>query len=533
MLSPRRTFLALLFASTVACSAAVAPGGQVVETPQAGDTVLGSTLGRRCGLPRKLLLSTWRGFHPQRSGNLQLVPRAPNHIGKKFPHSGPWDFLQEVPMLWYGPGVVPATGKVRRPVTMADVAPTIADLIGFPFAAPDGKPMVEALAMPDTPPRLVLTVVWDGGGRNVLAEYPDAWPNLRRMIRKGVWFERAKVGSSQTVTPPIHTTLGTGAFPRRHGIVDLLFEVDGRLVPAFEEGPQHLLVQTLADRYDLALGNTPEIGVVAFREWHLGMIGHGSALPGADRDLAVTLDRRTGRWVLKPPNDRFYEFAAYANDVPGRERYLRQLDLEDGRQDGSWLGESVLLDPEFPPKTPAYTRWQTRILQEIIRREGFGADDVPDLLFTNYKQIDEVSHRWSMNSPQMEAVVRSTDQALGDLERILDRSVGKGRWAMVVTADHGSTPKAELSGAIEVEKWDLMALLEARFGDGDDREVVTEMRPAQAWIDLEELRDQGATLEEVAEFLRGFRVNGKRFFSAVFPAEALTGGSCGERPGSA
>ena len=42
----------------------------------------------------------------------------------------------------------------------------------------------------------------------------------------------------------------------------------------------------------------------------------------------------------------------------------------------------------------------------MIRREGFGADDVPDLLYLNFKEIDYVSHVWSMNSPEMlDAVV--------------------------------------------------------------------------------------------------------------------------------
>ena len=67
-----------------------------------------------------------------------------------------------------------------------------------------------------------------------------------------------------------------------------------------------------------------------------------------------------------------------------------------------------------------------------------GADDVPDILFTNYKQIDLVSHAESMNSPQMESVVRASDEALGDLVRILNREVGRGQWVLALTADHGA-----------------------------------------------------------------------------------------------
>ena len=42
--------------------------------------------------------------------------------------------------------------------------------------------------------------------------------------------------------------------------------------------------------------------------------------------------------------------------------------------------------------TPARIPWQTRLIDEVVQREGFGADDVPDLLYINYKLIDEIGH---------------------------------------------------------------------------------------------------------------------------------------------
>ena len=78
------------------------------------------------------------GDRPERSGQIVVVPQEPNFLGSNFPHSGPWDYLQDVPLLWYGPGVIPALGSVDRPVTIADIAPTEAELLGFDFDAPDG-----------------------------------------------------------------------------------------------------------------------------------------------------------------------------------------------------------------------------------------------------------------------------------------------------------------------------------------------------------------------------------------------------------
>src|SRR4029079_14000204 len=150
-----------------------------------------------CSLPHEQLLRIWRGTEADRSGDVIIVPQEPNFLGSNYPHSGPWNYLQDVPMLWYGPGIVPARGKVARPVTSADIASTEAALVGYDGFHPlDGHEMPEVLPADGSTPRLIVTMVWDAGGRSVLDTYPHDWPVLRSLIPKGVWFEHASVGSS-------------------------------------------------------------------------------------------------------------------------------------------------------------------------------------------------------------------------------------------------------------------------------------------------------------------------------------------------
>ena len=66
------------------------------------------------------------------------------------------------------------------------------------------------------------------------------------------------------------------------------------------------------------------------------------------------------------------------------------------------------------------------MIEEVIAREGFGADEVPDLLFINFKAIDHVSHIWSVNSPEMQDTLRRQDEALGRFVTFLDDQVGSG-----------------------------------------------------------------------------------------------------------
>jgi hypothetical protein len=275
--------------------------------------------------------------------------------------------------------------------------------------------------------------------------------------------------------------------------------------------------------------------VVASRDWHLGMIGQGSHFRGADRDLAVLMDERRGRWALPGANARYYSFPPYANQVSGLSEAIRDLDLEDGRLDEVWMGED-LTRPVSVRRTPAFARWQTRVIQEVVRREGFGADDVPDLLFTNYKQIDEVGHRWTMNSPQMQAVVRSADRELSELIGFLDRRVGRRRWILALTADHGIVPRHDLTGGFPVKKERFVADIHEAFGEG----VVEQFRPTQLWVDMDRLAENGHTLDELARFIAAYTKGQNAsdvgalpaaereepLFQAVFPTEALRGLPC-------
>jgi len=488
-----------------------------------------------CNLPREEIQRVWDGYHPTRSGELQYVPQEPNFVGNFSSHSGPWDYLQHVPLFFYGPGHVPARGAVDTPATVADMAPTFARYLDFDFDAPDGRALHEPQA--EGQPKLIVTVVWDGGGRNVLEEYARAWPTLDGLIPDGIWYENATVGSSPSVTPAIHSSIGTGAFPRNHGIVDLRFRVEGRVDPSAFQRATLLEGPALADVYDVARDNRPVIGMVG-AEGTLGMIGHGSLWEGGDRDIAA--GQRAGQWGLASTNNEYYEFPSYVPDLPGYDAVRENADREDGSLDDTWF--TLPLDTaDALTYTPSYSAYQTGVVEEIIGREGFGQDDVTDLLFLNYKQIDKVGHKFSFPSEQMEVAVRGVDAALAELTDILDRDVGRGEWVLALTSDHGSTPKPETTGAVIIDNFELERDLQAEFdGDGDDRPVVQNPRVTQAWINLEELEEHGHTLEDMSRYLMNYtRAENavdpstvppgsadERLFAAAFPGQVLEGLPC-------
>src|SRR5918997_1342738 len=88
-----------------------------------------------CRLPVPYLQRLRDGTFEGRSPDVVAVPQPPNYFGSFgiTTHSGPWDYLQEVPLVLYGPGLLrPGRVNPAGPVTLADVAPTLGQIVGTP-----------------------------------------------------------------------------------------------------------------------------------------------------------------------------------------------------------------------------------------------------------------------------------------------------------------------------------------------------------------------------------------------------------------
>ena len=504
-MTPRRLVLLTLVLALLVTSAVTVP--RLSARAQTGDQDL---VNLACSVPHEFLLRTWRGWRPDRGAQLSYIPQEPNFVGSGFPHVGPWDYVEDVPMLWYGPGFVPGGKTVKRPVTLAGIAPTAAKILHFDGFHPiDGQPMNEAVLPTAKPPKLLVTLVWDAGGMNVLNAWPDAHPYLDSLIPKGTWFSDASVGSSPTSTAQDHATIGTGDFPDHNGITGHHLIVGDRLTSPWNEGPAFLIEPTLADIYDRAMHNKPVVGIVGTVDIHFGMLGHGSFFTGGDRDIALTRSVVGGTtltdegftWNLPPRDAAYYKLASYANDVPGFPQDVRRVDQADGKLDGMWRGNSIdQLLKGFD--TPARTPYQERVVETVIQHEGFGKDDMPDLLYLNFKEIDYVSHVWTMNSLEMRDAVVAQDLALKRFVGFLNKQVGKGNWAMVLTADHGAMPDPAVSGGFQIQTPPIQAGINEHFDtDGDNTPVVELVQPSQVFLNVPELEQNGFTVADVARYV--------------------------------
>ena len=519
---------------TTASPSGAAPSTQP-PAPSDAETVAPDRLARQVcrDVPREVLVRTVNGTHPVRSGDLQMITPFPDYVSSGLTHATPFDHTQEVPLLLYGPGSV-KPGVYDEQVHLTDVSQTAASLLEFDgFTAPDGRALDEALLPADqrTPPKLLVTMVWDSAGVDLLERWPQSWRYLRDLARDGAWFTRASLNSAPANTPPSHATIGTGAYPRRHGFADEYIWINGSLQKPNAEGPTFLKLPTLADVYDLAMGNEPIVGGAASLSAHLMMMGHGLAWQGGDDDIAIARevqgaatggDDTANEWGLTDGMRPYYRMPEWVNDDAidaSLEQAKTALDQRDGSLDGLWRGLSIeQMAGGF--NTPARSPYQTTLFEELVRRERFGADKVPDLLYLNYKSIDTLGHQFSADGVELSDALEIQDAELRRFVRFLNDEVGRGEWAMILTADHGMQRDPAAIGAFLIDIERLSAAVESAFGGTDFRPVILKARPTQMWLDEKLLEREGYTVEQVAEFIQGLTQSEVAAATGTQPGEA-------------
>jgi hypothetical protein len=457
-----------------------------------------------------------RSYHPGRSGDLQLLLAPFNSANYDFEslalaphdprtsHASTWMYLERVPLLVYAPGLVAAFDSVER-VTLADLAPTAAKLMGFDAwpGERDGKPLA-SIDVPAKPPKVVVTFVIDGGGWNVLNQWPDAWPTLKRLMGQGANYRNALTGSFPAVTACAHASIGTGAFPATHGITGHNIRDGGRVRKAYgepgEAQPGDILVPTLADLWSDATSNRAWIGEIGYQIWHVGMIGYGGkSRTGGSRPVAVYFEEKLATHDWKVQNPDLYRMPA---ELPGAQALAGHR--------ASFTPPSF--DSQFTPKraaadccSPPIVKYQGDLIESTLTSEPVGKTGVTDLLYINFKTPDYTGHVYNMLSKWEPLVLEEVDRQLERTVGLLDRMF-PGEYVLMVTADHGQCPTPDAVKGVRLDPIQLRDQIEREFGGGLGPVVLDAgVVPSEIYLDTEHLRDNGgATAEDVAVYLRDY-----------------------------
>ena len=278
-----------------------------------------------------------RAYHPGRSGDIQLLLAPFNSSNYATESLQPRALLPEhQPRLGVDVPRARAAGDPRsregrarsdsaERVTLADLAPTTAAPHGVPTIGRQDRAGVRSSTSPPSNgrPRSIVTFVIDGGGWNVLQQWPGRWPHLERLMGQGANFRNAITGSFPAVTACAHATIGTGTFPNQHGVTGHNIR-DGSKVrkvygKAGHANPGDILIPTLADLWSDATDNRAWVGEIGYQVWHMGMIGHG----GPSRRRRRAPGRRLlGRVAVQGERHRWMG-AAQPRSVPAPRRARR------------------------------------------------------------------------------------------------------------------------------------------------------------------------------------------------------------------
>jgi hypothetical protein len=151
---------------------------------------------------------------------------------------------------------------------------------------------------PARAPRLVVFISVDQMRADYVQTYGANWRHgLRRLFEQGAYFRNARYPYLGTVTCPGHSTLGTGAYPHRHGmilntwwdrarskIVECTDDPDSPLIAygpdqrsgaATGDSARNMLVPALADEMKAQLSPTPRTVSFSIKaRAAIGLIGH-------------------------------------------------------------------------------------------------------------------------------------------------------------------------------------------------------------------------------------------------------------------
>ncbi len=339
-------------------------------------------------------------------------------------------------------------------------------------------------------PRLVVQITFDQLRGDLLERYkPALRGGLRRIMEQGWWVRRGEAAHGITVSWPGHSTLATGLYPSHHGLTanEWWMEVGGRWqeVDAADDrryrelGREGRPGKSTANMTATSIGDwfkaaSPAAKVVAIGSdaavpyggrtpdslfWYDGMAGgfttstnYAAALPDWVGRLNANIARLRQTWTYSGET-RWLSLAAHPQRCPPFHPDAgfphRYSPGENRRSVHSWLGSTPLAEEEL-----------LREAGDIVRVNGMGTDDIPDYLNIAVGATDSVGHEYGpVSAEQLDTVIRM-DRALGTFLDDLDRTVGRGRYVVAISADHGATDPPEESCIHRVTTAEIDALLD-------------------------------------------------------------------------
>jgi len=326
-------------------------------------------------------------------------------------------------------------------------------------------------------PRLAVVIVVDQMRADYLAEYGSEFDGgFRRLTEHGAVFSSAYHDHALTETSPGHSTIVTGVFPSRHGVIgnEIWDRGRGELMNTVID-PETAMVgaQRRSGRSPwrlerTAIGDWLKASSPRSKVFGVSLKDRSAVfLAGQRPDGAYWYDERAGTFVTSSfYRDALPEWVIAFNATEPVKQYFGQywspLDTGSASSRPDRWGRGSSDDyPTFPhamvgdgesPDRRFYTRFRLtpfadlltlEFTERLIEAEHLGDDDDVDLLLIGLSASDYIGHRYGPGSAELRDHYLRLDDYLGDFFEYLDERIGEGGYLTVLSSDHGALPVPE------------------------------------------------------------------------------------------
>lgn len=354
-------------------------------------------------------------------------------------------------------------------------------------------------------PALVVVLVIDQMRADYLERYADRFTGgLRRLMSEGASFDQAAYPYLNTVTCSGHSTIGTGTFPYRHGMVlnewydraagkSVACTADASVKQISYDGqsgtgdsPKNMLAPTLAEQMHQGGGRVVTMSIKARSA--IGLAGHSA-------DMAVWFEER-GSWTTSSAFGSSFDplLREYIDKNPVTADYgktwERTLEPAAYKNTDDGLGERPpagwtrtfphpLSSAAGKPDAAFFTLWLRspfaddylgRMAAAVVDAKALGTGGRTDYLGVSFSSLDLVGHAFGPNSHEIQDMLVRLDATVGRLLDHLDATIGRGRYVVALTGDHGVAEIPEQVGTGRETSREVGAAIDAAlqpiFGPG-------------------------------------------------------------------
>ena len=328
------------------------------------------------------------------------------------------------------------------------------------------------------PPRLVVILVADQFRADYVTQYGEMWTaGLKEILTKGAAFTEAAYPYANTRTCPGHATIGTGMLPSVHGMIDNTWynvatheflacteDSQARSLPfgGFHGEETHsakwYLVPNFADELKRQVPGRPRVVSLSLKARSaIGLGGHG----GADstivwkEDGAVTFATSSAlAKAASPALDAFVrshpvslkQFETWDRAKP--EASYKYADQAPGEPANRGTFPHLFNDPvrlsdttasilDSWDGTPMADEYLGAMAEHLITEEKLGQRQTTDFLAVSFSTLDIVGHDYGPRSHEVQDVLVRLDATVGRLLAVLDTKVGRNRYVLAFSSDHG------------------------------------------------------------------------------------------------